>query len=60
MRIKILRKMTYGMAQNKMVQPGTTSRREDTAGKKLKREICGKIEETGVLLSINLYKWKEC
>jgi hypothetical protein len=48
------------MTQNKMVQPGTKPRREDTAGKKLKREICGKIEETGDLLSINLYKWKGC
>jgi hypothetical protein len=52
--------MTYEMTQNKMVQPVTTSRREDRAGKKLKRKIRWKIEKTGKLLSINLYKWKGC
>jgi hypothetical protein len=52
--------MTYGMTQNKMVQPRTTTRREDRAGKKLKRKIYGKIEKSGQLLSINLYKWKGC
>jgi hypothetical protein len=36
-----------------MVQPDTRRRHEETAGKKLERKDCGKIEDIGELSSID-------
>jgi hypothetical protein len=51
-RIKIQIKETCGMTHNSMAQPGTRTCQEERkrACKKLKRNNCGKTEETGLFV----------